>query len=52
MTNTEYKRIMKEVKAEFNQWLRDGKRERATVKAEATKIRMATLKARKKAKRG
>ena len=48
MTNAEYKKLMKEAKKEFNEWLRDNKRARALVKKEATKIRKATLKARGK----
>lgn len=51
MTDTEYKRIMKEVKAEFKEWLRDKRKDAKAVKAEGEKIRQATLKSRKKAKR-
>jgi hypothetical protein len=48
MTNAEYKKVMKEAKQEFNEWLKDNKRSRALIKKAATKIRKATLKARNK----
>lgn len=50
MTNSEYKQIMKEAKAEFKLWLKDAKAARALIKKEAAKIRKATLTARAKAK--
>ncbi len=48
MTNAEYKKVMKEAKQEFKEWLSDNKKARAIVKKEATKIRKATLKSRTK----
>jgi hypothetical protein len=48
MTNAEYKQIMKEAKKEFNDWLKENKKERARVKKAALKIRKATLKSRGK----
>ena len=46
MTSKEYRKAMKEAKAEFNAWLKEGKRARAAVKKSATKIRMGNLKKR------
>jgi len=49
MTNSEYKAIMKEAKKEFNDWLKENKRDRAITKKLGLKIRKATLTARAKA---
>ena len=48
MTNSEYKAIMKEAKKEFNEWLKENKRDRAITKKLGLKIRKATLTARAK----
>lgn len=46
MTDKEYKKAMKEAKAEFEQWIKDERKARRMVKKMANDIRMKNLKAR------
>lgn len=47
MNEKEYRKAMKEAKAEFNAWLKEAKRERAAVKKASNKIRLSNLEKRK-----